>query len=772
MENNTNNTNVKKSKNSFSKSVKFIIEQAKNGSKVHIAMIVAAILTLIFIIAMVVGVFVKNSSHEEDKNNIVDEEIDEKYDKDLEALDEDELGETILKETEDAGKEYIDNTLFIGDSNTVRTQVYGYTTWDNVVAAMSMGVEHIPKLKMTFFEGMNDGVTVPQAVKIIQPQRIIITYGTNNTVGYGTKNFIKMYKEGLDAIKKAWPYADIIINAVPPIDKQRENMSITMQTIDEYNKALAELAKEEGYKFLNSAEALKDEKTGFAKADYTIGDGIHLNKNGMDALFEYIRTHAYISEDRRPKPLKKVPKRKETPTGIITKDPLAVRGSKIKVLFKSSDESLGKIEGETTQNVKRTLKTSPVKAIALPENGGIFKGWTCSYEGMSAPAEDSITFTVPKVDESVTEIVVTAKFEKASINILKDNKVIKDLSLDNNSSVRLTAEVSKEFRGEKKVSWSSDNTNVVTIDENGNLKAVGSGSANITASLLNGKITSSIYVSVNQSLQGIEIMGENNLKKGATTQLQLLANPDGIKIDMSKVSWSSSDTSVAAVSNSGLVEAIGNGTATITVSYGGITATHSISVTESKPLNGISITGQTSLLEGDKTQLSIVFDPVDTTDSKKAIWSSSDTSVVTVVDGTLFANKEGTAIITCKVGTFTASTTITVKAEVNSVSSITLSNTNISLAVGSSATITATPVLIYPDRPAGVDLTQNWSSANGYVSVSNGVITANAGFTSETGTLSDIVTVTIGGISATCNVTITGVELPQQQDDSSPEVQI
>ena len=64
---------------------------------------------------------------------------------------------------------------------------------NNVVAAVSMGVQHISSLKMTYFKGYDDAVTVPKAVEIIQPQRIIITYGTNNTIGYTTEDFIKIY---------------------------------------------------------------------------------------------------------------------------------------------------------------------------------------------------------------------------------------------------------------------------------------------------------------------------------------------------------------------------------------------------------------------------------------------------------------------------------------------------------------------------------------------------------------------------------------------------
>lgn len=85
-----------------------------------------------------------------------------------------------------------------------------------------------------------------------------------------------------------------------------------MKTIDAFNKALVEMAKEEGYTFLNSAEVLKD-STGYAKAEYMeSSDGIHLSREGMDVLFDYIRTHAHETEDTRPA-LENVPTHIATP---------------------------------------------------------------------------------------------------------------------------------------------------------------------------------------------------------------------------------------------------------------------------------------------------------------------------------------------------------------------------------------------------------------------------------------------------------------------------
>ena len=353
----------KEKKNSFSKSIKYILTQAKGGSKPHIAMVAGVLLVVALVVVLAITAIGKTAGGGNKNPVSVDLQADEKYDKDQEVLDVDQLGNTILDVTKDAGQEYVDGTLFIGDSNTVRTMLYGHTTWDNVVAAVSMGVQHITDLKMVYFKGYKNPVTVPEAVKIIQPERIIITYGTNNTIGWSTETFIEKYKEGLKAINKAYPYAQIIINSIPPIDKERENLAVTMQVIDKFNKALADLAKEEGYKFLNSTEVMKDAKTGFAKKDYTIGDGVHLSKSGMAAMFDYIKTHAYIAKDTRPKPLKKVPAREETPTGIISEDPLAVRGTRIKLLFTSNDTELGKVDGEIEQKIKRTLSSQEVTAV-------------------------------------------------------------------------------------------------------------------------------------------------------------------------------------------------------------------------------------------------------------------------------------------------------------------------------------------------------------------------------------------------------------------------
>ena len=109
------------------------------------------------------------------------------------------------------------------------------------------------------------------------------------------------YQEGIESIVEAYPSVDIIVNSTPPLGQKHSNQNLTQSQVDEYNKALVQMCQEKGWKFLNSAEVLKDSATGYAKSGYVeSSDGIHLTRAAMEELFDYVRTHSYITEDDRP----------------------------------------------------------------------------------------------------------------------------------------------------------------------------------------------------------------------------------------------------------------------------------------------------------------------------------------------------------------------------------------------------------------------------------------------------------------------------------------
>lgn len=319
---------------------------------------------------------------------------------------------TILPETADAGRSYVDETLFIGDSNTARYLLYAnetgtaFTSLNNNIGVVSMGVGSITSLKCEKFKGSSAMYTVPDAVAMLKPKRIIICYGTNNLSGSSTDatNYIKTYLQGLQAIQTAWPYCDIIVSAIPPLDQQRENTNLTMTQVDAYNAALVQMCEENGFKFLNSAEVLRDDATGWAKKDYTLSDGVHLSKEAVTAYFTYVRTHAYAAEDRRPQPLGTIPTPDGVPANLINKDPIAVRGAKVPLEFVAANG--GKLSGTTSQLVKKGGTAAAVTAV--PDEGFVFAGWTASSGGSYSSA--TISFTMPQ-NADAGGVVLTANFK-------------------------------------------------------------------------------------------------------------------------------------------------------------------------------------------------------------------------------------------------------------------------------------------------------------------------------------------------------------------------
>ena len=348
---------------------------------------------------------------EEDEIKEQLEQTDKDYDKEAGVIDTEVYDGTVLIEVK-ADKDYLDDTLFLGDSNTARFSIYAnkdgeaFADEAHSVGVVGMGVGAISTLKCMEFQGIGS-VTMPKAVEIIHPKRVIITMGTNNLSGTSTDatNFIKSYREGIKAVHDAYPYADIIINAIPPVAKSRDYPNVSMTQIDAYNKAIVEMCEEEGYKFLNSSEVLKDETTGFAKEGYMASDGLHLSQKGIQALFDYVTSHALITEDKRPKPLAAVPKVIGVPHGLISDNPLATSGSNKNVPVEFYCTAGGHLEGPASQSVPKGSGTAVVRAVA--DEGYTFVGWTSNLG--EAFYEPSIAYTVPDYADA-NGVILTATF--------------------------------------------------------------------------------------------------------------------------------------------------------------------------------------------------------------------------------------------------------------------------------------------------------------------------------------------------------------------------
>lgn len=168
----------------------------------------------------------------------------------------------------------------------------------------------------------------------------------------------------------------------------------------------------------------------------------------------------------------------------------------------------------------------------------------------------------------------------------------------------------------------------------------------------------------------------------------------------------------------------------------------------------VSVTGvslnktSTTLTVGGTETLTATVKPSNAT-NKNVTWTSSNTTVATVSNGTITAKKAGSATITVKTsdGSFTATCSVTVNNSTVSVTGVSLNKTSLTLDVGENETLVAT---ISPSDATNQNVI--WTSSNTNVAtVSNGLVSA---ITSG----STVITVrtTDGDKTATCTVTVSG----------------
>ena len=240
-----------------------------------------------------------------------------------------------------------------------------------------------------------------------------------------------------------------------------------------------------------------------------------------------------------------------------------------------------------------------------------------------------------------------------------------------------------------------------------------------------------------------------SLEEGETATISYTIQPkDATTPD---VSFSSSDTSVATVSNTGIVTAVAPGTATITVKTkdGGFTATVTITVkAKTVAVTGISLDKtELTLKSGEKATLTATITPANATD-KSVTWTSSDPPVVAIDNGEILAGKPGTATITVKTkdGGKTATCKVTVESGDVAVTGVSLDKTELTLKSGEKATLTAT---VTPED--ATDKTVTWTTSDAaVVAVDKGEVLAG-----KPGKATITVKTNDGGKTATCKVTVT-----------------
>ena len=353
----------------------------------------------------------------------------------------DNASTALLTETADAGTDYLNDTLFLGDSNTVRLYNNGLISLQQFCAKEGIGTQVALNEGIVTFKRDSNHYTIPQAVAMMKPRRVVMTFGTNDT-GMEVSDFIAHYTALIQAIQQSYPYTDIIVNTVPPVPADHSNYPHMDQAkIDDFNMALLGMCEQLGVRFLNSAETLKG-SDGYGIVDYYTSGDIHLKSAGLKAVLNYLRTHALQTEDRRPDtnniPTRTMEYVSNPSSAVAAPSSEAVSSSESQAESASSSESSSsestgedkKFEaryrvdkngggtlsvGNDTGNSSVTYTvTDPDKSItvtAVPAEGHVFVKWS---DGLTSKTRTDTDFK--------QNLDVTAVFGTASVHITSEGK--------------------------------------------------------------------------------------------------------------------------------------------------------------------------------------------------------------------------------------------------------------------------------------------------------------------------------------------------------------
>lgn len=210
------------------------------------------------------------------------------------------------------------------------------------------------------------------------------------------------------------------------------------------------------------------------------------------------------------------------------------------------------------------------------------------------------------------------------------------------------------------LTWSSSDPAVVMVDADGNLAAVGTGTAEVALSSEDGKLSASGVIKVVVSPTGLTLPETLTLTEGGDGQ-SLAATVEPADATDYTITYASSDESVAAVDAAGNVTTVAAGEADVTaeIAGNGLMATCHVVVTPAVEALYLSDDAVT-LGTGDDATLTLYAEPEEV-DVSAAVWTSSDESIATVDgEGTVTAVAEGEATVTATLGGMEAVCEVTV----------------------------------------------------------------------------------------------------------------
>lgn len=195
----------------------------------------------------------------------------------------------------DYDAKYADSFIFAGDSVAL------YYVMNKIIPGSRLwhkeGIN--PETALTnhiYVNHQETGKTFKEVFKEKQPERVVLTLGTNSAAFMEVDFFISNYKQLVEDIKEVSPNTLLVIQAIPPVAKVADDKGkLTNDKINKLNYHLLKMCSELNVPFLNSAEVLKDKdgnlKDEYARLNEASTPGVHLSAAGNKVIYDYLNSH-------------------------------------------------------------------------------------------------------------------------------------------------------------------------------------------------------------------------------------------------------------------------------------------------------------------------------------------------------------------------------------------------------------------------------------------------------------------------------------------------
>ena len=448
---------------------------------------------------------------------------------------------------ESAQGNYINDTVFVGGTQAVSMSKDSSITLNQYAGQDGLKVSQVLRETCVNFADDANSYTIPQAIAKMKPLHVYIMVGGDDLDGtVSVDEFINDYKQIMQSIKTAYSACDVVACAIAPVSKGADDSAQKQTYIDQYNQQLAVACNDMGFKYLNLAEVLKNDK-GYAVDSYVDASTGAFSGSGVNAVLDYVKNHAHNVDDTRGD-RGDIPQRAAsassggttaTPTPSPTPNKLTAsyRVENGKGTLTSNDQ-----KGVSSLDLEVASGTQ-VSVTAVPADGYTFYKWS-----------DGVT-DATRYDIINKDVSVTAMFNDSRVDLTLDRG---DSTIKKGESISITATVKlggKDYSNAD-VQWSVNDE----LEQNGGtftFTGSNAGEYTIKAGIeINGTFSSAqLKITVQADPTSISVSGTDTITAG--NSVTLTANVQNASGD---VQWSCEETSWKATGSQATFTANQEGT--------------------------------------------------------------------------------------------------------------------------------------------------------------------------------------------------------------------